>query len=196
MGSPTFFTCTADFVAIVQDTIDSGTDPVTVTGSGEVTFTPMVATGDGLTLTTWSPRPALGKIGPFSGTFDTDGQLKYKGTVGVRLVADTSVLDLSSPLFYQAVFTGLTVNGQPVQLESFNFQAAQSDTTVSLVSVARVPGQPASGIVNTPIPDAVRLSGTDAIFSAHGVDIPSPLDLSSLLSSVITANNDGTATVI
>lgn len=174
MSSPTFFTVNADMLAIVGA---AGT-PATVPIRGKVTFTPMIKSGDALVVPTLSPRPGLVSPQPVTGVIGSDGQLGFGGSVGVRLIADTSVLGLTSPLFYTVSFAGLTVNGVATTLSPFDFQAAQADTPINLVTVARVPGQPASGVVNTPLPDRVRLNGSNqVVFSANGVDLPDPLPI-------------------
>jgi hypothetical protein len=171
----TYFTVTADGVGVVGAPL--GSDPASVSIKGTVTFTPLITAGDALTLKTLSPRPALGIVDPIVANFDSTGQLKYKGAA-VRLLADTAVLELSTPLFYRVDFTGLTVNGAPRKLTSFTFQAAAADAPVNLVTVARVPGQPASGITNTLVPDHVRLNiDGDVVFSSAGQDLPDPLTL-------------------
>ena len=175
--TPTFFTVDADFKAFIADTIDTGVDPDVVPLTGTVTFRPLLNDGDLILATHASPRPTGYIAAPVVAVIDGDGRLRLRSDgTEVRLLADTDFLELASPLYYSVTFTGLKYSGQSVTIASFVFQAPTSDTTVNLITLARTPGQPASGITKI-APGGVRLDGEALVFSFNGVDIPEPLSL-------------------
>jgi hypothetical protein len=92
----------------------------------------------------------------------------------VRLLADTALLELESPLYYKVSFSDVVYNGGPGYINSFTFQAPTSDTELNLAEVLRQPGQPAVGITKI-APGAVRAEDGNLIFSFNGVDIPEPI---------------------
>jgi hypothetical protein len=69
----------------------------------------------------------------------------------IRLLADTPLLELSSPLFYQVSFTDVVFNGLPGTINSFTFQAPTSDTVIDLITVPTAVGSAASSVVMIPI---------------------------------------------
>jgi hypothetical protein len=64
----------------------------------------------------------------------------------VRLLADTPLLDLASDLYYRVTFSEVVFNGASGYINGFTFEAPKTDSELNLVYVARVPGQPASGV--------------------------------------------------
>lgn len=180
----TFFTVSGLYRPVTADSASDPDynpqtdDPITAV----VTFTPVLESGDVILAsqeaTIFVPAPIVGMI-------DTDGQLKLRPTpdVGgggsftpVRLLADTALLGLATPLFYDVKFTAVTFNGKPGVINGFRFQAPNSDTDINLVTVSKVPGVPATGIIKL-APGEVRMVGTDLVFSFGGTDIPDPVSL-------------------
>jgi len=112
----------------------------------------------------------------------------------VRLLADTNLLELNSPLYYRVTFSEVVFNGGPGYINSFTFQAPTSDTELNLVDVARVPGQPASGITKI-APGAVRAEDGNLIFSFGGVDLDEPIPYTDVDVTLDAADiSDGTPT--
>ncbi len=184
---PTFFTVVGDFKAFIADTsgdvdADPDTSPITAT----VTFTPMVDTGDLILATHVNPRPTAYVPAPIVGTIGTDGRLKLATAAfgdypftPIRLLADTPLLELSSPLFYTVSFTNVIIDGKSSSIKPFTFQAPNGDVEINLVSIYRTPGQAASGIVKI-APTGVRYENDAMIFTYGGVDIPDPLPLADI----------------
>jgi hypothetical protein len=112
----------------------------------------------------------------------------------VRLLADTGLLELDSPLYYKVTFSEVVFNGGPGYINSFTFQAPTSDTELNLVEVMRQPGQPAVGITKI-APGAVRAEDGNLIFSFNGVDIPEPVPYTDVDVTLDAADiSDGTPT--
>lgn len=188
MTNPIYFTVAADYRSVVADAAsDSDYDPQLGSVTATVTFTPLLTGGDVILATGASPRPTGFAPTPVVALIDpADGRLKLRtgpdsggtGTFApVRLLADSPLLELDQPLYYQVAFTGVLFNGRPASITGFTFQAPTSDTTINLITVGRQPGQPASGIIKI-APGAVRLNEENkAVFSFGGVDIPDPIDL-------------------
>jgi hypothetical protein len=188
VASPTYFTVEADFRAIVGDTInDDDYDPDILPVSASVLFSPLLNAGDLILATQADPRPTGFLAAPVAAVVDpADGRLKIRVPVRedgdpefgpVRLLADTPLLELKSPLYYRVTFTNVTVGGKPSSIAAFVFQAANADVIINLIGVMRQPGQSASGITKI-APGAVRLLDDGRVqFSFSGVDIPDPLDL-------------------
>lgn len=141
MAQLTYFTVYGDFLSIIGDTLaDPDPNPDTVGISGSVTFTPSVTQGDALLAVTLDPRPAMVIPAAITASIAADGQLKYDAGLGVRLVANTPVLGLVGNLYYTVSFSGLTVRGRSVRLNSFSFAAPTVDTFINLANVARAAG--------------------------------------------------------
>lgn len=67
------------------------------------------------------------------------GVLTRYGRPGVKLVANSTVLDLPE-LFYRVTYSGLkSADGSSVYLEPFRFAAAVADSTLDLLTVAPDP---------------------------------------------------------
>lgn len=112
----------------------------------------------------------------------------------VRMLADTGLLELDSPLYYKVTFSDVVYNGGPGYINSFTFQAPTSDTELNLVEVLRQPGQPAVGITKI-APGAVRAENGNLIFSFNGVDIPEPVPYADVnVTMSATDINDSTPT--
>jgi hypothetical protein len=69
----------------------------------------------------------------------------------VRLLADTPLLELASPLFYRVVFSEVVLNGTNGYIAPFTFQAPTYDSTVSLVTVMPASGQSTGQGINAPM---------------------------------------------
>jgi hypothetical protein len=180
----TFFTVSGQYRPVTADR-DTDADynpqtdePITAT----VTFTPVLETGDVILAT---QEATIFVPAPIQAMIDTDGVLKLRaapdpggaGTFApVRLLADTPLLGLATPLFYDVKFGAVTFAGRPWVINGFRFQAPNADTVVNLVTVSKVPGQPATGIVKL-APGGVRMVGTDLVFSFGGTDIPDPVSM-------------------
>ena len=203
MTSPTFFTVSADYRPVSADaSTDSDYDPQTDEAlSATVTFTPVLATGDVILATDASPRPTGYVCAPIVAMIDAaDGRLKLRTTpdaggsgtfAPVRLLADTALLELDTPLYYRVTFTAVTYGGKIGSITSFTFQAPTSDTELNLISVSPAPGELPSGITKI-APGGVRLEDGDIIFSFAGVDIPDPFAFDPSFTS--TGITDSTAT--
>jgi hypothetical protein len=100
----------------------------------------------------------------------------------VRLLADTELLELDSPLYYSVTFTNVIYNGRVGKLNGFTFQAPTSDTEINIIELMRQPGQAASGITKI-APGGVRLDDGNIVFSFAGVDIPDPIPLTPAFTS-------------
>ena len=180
----TFFTVSGQYRPVTAESDSDAdynpqtTDPITAT----VTFTPVLESGDVILAsseqTIFVPAPIVGMI-------DTDGALKLRNTpdpggsgsfAPIRLLADTPLLALATPLFYDVKFSAVTFNGKPGVINGFRFQAPNADTDINLVTVSKVPGAPATGIIKL-APGGVRMVGTDLVFSFGGTDIPDPVSL-------------------
>lgn len=98
--------------------------------------------------------PAVGDPGNYYVAADSGVFYRWSGGVYVeilpyqpmRLLADTPVLGLASPLFYAVSFSGVTVAGQLARISGFTFQALPGDGVLNLISVSPVPGQVVTGI--------------------------------------------------
>jgi hypothetical protein len=188
---PIYFTVTGDFRAIVGfGQTRLAYDPEVVPISGTVTFTPMLRGGDIIRATTAVPRP----IGYVPATVEAlidpaDGRVKMLESVDddadpvlvpVRLLADSPLLELKTPLFYSVSFRNIRFGRRPASITGFTFQAANAaDVEINLITVMRQPGQPASGITKI-APGAVRIEDDKLVFSFSGVDIPDPVSLAGL----------------
>lgn len=186
--NPTFFTVVGDFAAITEDAAsDSNYDGEVSPITGTVLFTPMVTSGDVILATDLNPRPTALIPAPITGIIDTDGRLKLRtetdsGGSGftytpVRLLANTVLLGLSSPLFYSVTFPSISYAGKSGKINGFVFEAPDHDTVINLIEVARAPGQSAVGITKL-APTGIRVDGSNLVFSFGGVDIPDPIPTS------------------
>lgn len=159
MAKPIWFTAVGDFQVINAAHSEDPDTMVPVTGS--ITFTPMLANGDVIRAIGAAPRP-LGLIPvPVTGVIDVDGQVRLKpqarheraedAGVGVRLMADSPLLELATPLFYKVSFSNIRFGQASGSITPFVFQAPNTDGDVlNLISVMRVPGQTAAGVVAGP----------------------------------------------
>ncbi|MEI6376509.1 MAG: hypothetical protein WCO97_04880, partial [bacterium] len=179
MSDLTYFTLVADFLSIIGDTTkDIDFDPDSVGITGTVTFTPSVTGGDVLLAHTLDPRPAMVIPAPITATIDAAGQLTYGGQTGVRLLANTPVLELAGDLYYTVTFTGLKVKSVGARINAFTFIAPTSDVQLNMIDVARAPGVGASSNITRIAPGAARLVDGDHIqFSFAGVDIPDAVQM-------------------
>lgn len=196
-SSPTFFTVEADFRAVLEDiSSDSDYDPQIAPISGTVTFTPILNSGDVILATDADPRPigflptpVVGKIDPADGRLKlrTETDLGGEGEFApVRLLADTDLLELSTPLYYRVEFSSIRLGSRVGKITGFSFRAPTSDTTVNLIEVGRAPGLAASGTYHI-APAAVRVVNDEMVFSFGGVDIPDPVPLVDLTGPAVAA---------
>lgn len=179
-----WFEVRGNFKAVIADEpTDTDAIPDIVPVQATVTFTPLLAAGDVILASQVSPPTAL--IGaPIQAIIDTDGVLKLRPDADVRagqpimLLADSPLLELAEPLFYLVTFTQVRFYNKPATINSFTFQAPNSDgQIVDLVTVMRQPGQLASGITKI-APGGVRMENDALVFSFDNVDIPDPVDMS------------------
>jgi hypothetical protein len=147
MAALTYFTVSGTFFAALKDSVyDVDTNPELTPMSGSVTFTPLIDHGDSLPAPTLTP-PANLWLGPVKAAIKS-GVITINGVAGVKLVANTAVLGLSGDLFYRVEFPeGLVGGGTKFFPDSFVFTAPTSTSTIDLVNVTPVPGQPAVGII-------------------------------------------------
>ncbi len=189
MTQPTYFTVVGDFRAILGYNDAREYDPKVAPISGEVTFTPMVLAGDVIRATTATPRPigyvplpVTGVIDPADGRVKLVAQEEGQPLIPVRLLADSPLLELESPLYYRVTFSNIKLSSKKGgSITGFAFQAPnRPDAEINLITVMRRAGQPASGVLKV-APGAVRLLDDGRVqFSFAGVDIPDPLDLTVL----------------
>ena len=141
--------------------------------------------GDRDDFATLAAFPPSGNTAKVYFAIDTQTFYKWNGSTyvatypytPVRLLADTPLLELDSPLFYTVTFTDVAYNGQPGIIAPFTFQAPNADIELNLIEVMRQPGQPASGITKI-APGGVRVvDGNKLQFSFAGVDIPEAVDV-------------------
>ena len=135
-----------------------------------------------------SVLPTAGADGVAYMTVDDQRVWRWNGTTyiedynytPIRLLADTALLELSSPLYYHVTFTDVRFNGELGYLSPITFAAPQSDEVLNLVNVTRRTGETAVGVVRVG-PTGVRLNNAgDVVFTIGGVDIPDPLTLSTI----------------
>ena len=198
LTEPTYFTVVGDFRAILGYDDTREYDPNVTPISGDVTFTPMVLAGDVIRATTATPRPigyvplpVTGVIDPADGRVKLINQLDGQPSVPVRLLADSPLLELASPLYYRVTFSSIKLGTKRGgSITGFTFQAPnRPDAEINLITVMRRAGQPASGVLKV-APGAVRLLDDGRVqFSFAGVDIPDPLDL-----TVLGVGGGGSAT--
>jgi hypothetical protein len=111
----------------------------------------------------------------------------------VRLLADTDLLELATPLFYEVRFSNVKVNNAPASLNTVVFQAPTSDVELNLIEVGTTPGQPAVGITKI-APGAVRAQSGNLVFSFGGVDIPDPIPYANVNVTMVASDiTDSTA---
>jgi hypothetical protein len=148
--------------------------------------------------------PATGDVAKYYVADDTDIHYRWNGAhydeippyAPVRLLANTALLELESPLYYTVSFSSVLFNGRAGKLNSFTFEAPTSDIPggVNLIEVMRQPGQPAVGITKI-APGAVRAEDGNLIFSFGGVDLDEPVPYLDVDVTLDAADiSDGTAT--
>lgn len=149
MANLTFFTVTGVFTAVAGDNIyDSGADPDLVPITGSVRFTPMIGNADSLQADTLSPPTNL-KLAPITARIKK-GVVTTAASAGVRLPANSAVLNIDGDLFYKVEFLDLVARGERLEIEAFTLEAPATDVTVDLVDVARVAGSTVQGVVRGP----------------------------------------------
>lgn len=150
----TYFTVTGYYDAAAQglDSYDTSTNPAAQPLSGMVEFVPMVTQGDSLQITSATP-PSNTLLAPVRAAIVNGALEPPTGTGSVRLIANTSALNLNGNLVYQVWYpTPLKApNGELFQLKSFFFQAPTSDVTVDMTALTPVPGQTATGTTLGPV---------------------------------------------
>lgn len=137
MATLTYFTAIGTYLAAAADSPnDVDGDPDLVPVFGSVKFTPLIGSGSSLQASTLVPPSSL-MLRPITAPI-VRGQISLNNTTGVRLVANTAPLNLSSVLVYQVDFFDMKAAGEPIDLQSFNFAAPTADTVVDLGTVTRV----------------------------------------------------------
>jgi hypothetical protein len=141
--------------------------------------------GHRVDLPSTSAFPATGSAGMVYHAIDTKTYYLWDGSqydetysyTPVRLLADTPLLELSSPLYYRVSFSEVILNGRSARLNPFVFQACTTDQVFNLIEALPVPGQSAVGITKL-APGGARLDANGhLVFSFDGVDIPNPIKL-------------------
>jgi len=113
----------------------------------------------------------------------------------VRLLADTAVLGLDQPLFYNVAFTEVIFNGQSGRIKPFTFQAPIADIEVSLIEVMPPPGQTSGQGINAPMLSGAEFDEDgDLVFVNAGGSLLDPIEIPSG-TLVFTDNGDGTWSV-
>ncbi len=181
MTDPAYAFAIGDYVPIVADPAsDSDAKPQQGSISATVTLTPILQSGDVILATGASPRPKGFIPVPIVGRIDTDGIVKLRvdpdegSTHGypyqpIMILCDTPLLELDGPLFYRVTFSNVIFGGKPGKINSFEFQAPTVDgAVVNLITVGRVPGQPAPGITRGPV-GASGATGATGATGASGL---------------------------
>lgn len=120
--------------------------------------------GAQVTAANFAALPATGSAANYYVTTNTGTYYRWSGSgyvevppfQPVRLLADTALLNLPSPLYYEVSFSSVNFNGRAGKLKSFRFQAPTFDTTVSLVNVIPQAGE--TGPVGFDAPMLVAVS--------------------------------------
>ena len=185
-GNPaaaTFFTVIGGLKAYIEDTGDAGGDPDKISVTANVTFAPKVEKGD-VFRASQATDPELIVPYTMTGVVGSDGIMKISATAWapydytpVRLIANTDYLQLDGPLYYTVTFSNVVVNGVPGQINSFDFEAPNSDTTLNLSTLAKATGVTATGITRL-APTGVRVDGSNIVFTFDGVDVDDPIPTS------------------
>lgn len=151
MATVESFTLEGDLLALIGDrSTDVDLEPDLAGVRGTCTISPLFRQGDVVLAPTLSPRPAMLLPQRIVASFDEQGRLTYKGNIGVKLPANTSVLNLFGELVYRIDFGNDLSFGTLEKIPppaSFSFNAPHvGGGTVNLVSVARVPGSAGVGL--------------------------------------------------
>jgi hypothetical protein len=113
----------------------------------------------------------------------------------VRLLADTALLDLDLPLFYNVAFTEVIFNGAPGRIKPFTFQAPTYDTEVSLISVMPPPGLTSGVGINAPMLSGAEFDENgDLVFTNADGSLLDPIEIPSG-TVIFIDNEDGTWSV-
>jgi hypothetical protein len=132
--------------------------------------------------------PGTGIVGDLYVATDTGLYYRWTGSAyvetvsytQVRLLADTPLLGLSSPLFYSVTFLSVRFNDAPGVLNGFTFAAKTSDEELNLVTVARVTGTTQGalrGPPGRPVDDVQATVDGDAQFYVNGTPIGDPIPM-------------------
>lgn len=186
-----FFSVRAKLAAVLADeATDSDYDPTLGVFSADVTFTPLIKSGDVVRVFDASP-PTMYVPVPITAQIDNaDGLLKLRTTADsggtgtyapLRLLGNSDSLDLQdgSSLYYSFKFANIRIDNRPskVVINGGAFEAPDYDTTVDLIDHMAATGTEAVGITRL-APGAVRLTAENTLqFSYGGVDIPSAVEL-------------------
>lgn len=117
----------------------------------------------------------------------------YVDYVPVRLLADTGLLRLDTPLQYRVDFKDVRFNGQPGIIKGFSFLAPNTDEVVNLIEVGRVPGLTGVGVTIGPrgyrtIAVPVDAEDPDTLYQwvdEDGVEVGDPVPLSDIIPEAI-----------
>lgn len=155
---PIFCTVKRAVAAFVVDGPDEDRDPDRVTVQGMVTFTPVLAAGDAVTMVedgepvTVLPRPIEARI--------SDGVILHRGQEGIRLLAGGD--EMNPPkLVWKASFSNMQAAGWSFTLHPVRFEAVpggEVDLTVA-APVANVPEGVVRGPAGTSLHDIVPDGG-------------------------------------
>lgn len=128
-----YFTVTQPAVQDIQTNDEGGNSPEVHNISALVTFTPSVHEVQSAVLdATVLLRPIQGRI--------VNGVLcAIDGTVGIKLVANTSALGTLDTLTYQVDYSKVVFDSAERSMRSFAFTAPTTATTVDLNTVTRLP---------------------------------------------------------
>lgn len=207
MTDPAYAFAIGDYVPIVADPAsDSDAKPQQGSISATVTLTPILQSGDVILATGASPRPKGFIPVPIVGRIDTDGIVKLRvdpdegSTHGypyqpIMILCDTPLLELDGPLFYRVTFSNVIFGGKPGKINSFEFQAPTVDgAVVNLITVGRVPGQPAPGITRGPV-GASGASGASGATGPVGATGPTGATGASGVPGGVTSLNGSTGAI-
>jgi hypothetical protein len=183
MAALSYFTVVGNYFAAAGDGPYDAGDPNLIPMAGPVTFTPIVTPGDTIDGSDLTPPTNLYLARVKASV--KNGRIQINGESGVRLVANTAVLNLDGDLYYKVEFPeGLKARGVTYSLKSFTFQAPTADVVIDLVDVTPEPGQPAGGITKI-APGGVRFDSSSLIFTFGGVDLPDPIPFSEIFEGPI-----------
>lgn len=138
MADLTYFTVEAYGFAVNVDYVDVGTDPDLQPITATVTFKPRVGVGSLLQAPNYT-TPALIALSPIVARLDEDGKLHtVAGDLGVKLVANTAVLGLTTDLIYDVIWSNVKYNKKSQSISPFGFVAPTTATTINLATVEKL----------------------------------------------------------
>jgi len=147
-----YFTVTGNYLSVAgQELWDGSAQPALRPVSGSIIFTPLFQSGDAL-----KTDQGVLVLQPVQATI-TYGVIRRGGNVGVKLLAKTPDLGIESDLYYRVSFFDLRASdGSQISLNTFDFQAPESDDTLDIADLTPEPGTP---VLGRPVPGPTGPAG-------------------------------------